>query len=127
MHTRLLCLLAIACSSSPTKAEPPVFATVNAPTHVAASADGSYNWAFTYSYQDPDDFATTLRVTFTPGNTSSSYDLPCQAATLSQMQSVSIIPTNAPSFKGKTLPYTFVLIDQSGLQSTPYSGSVTFD
>jgi hypothetical protein len=127
MHKRLLCLLAMAamaCSSSPTQSVPPSFVSVTAADHVAASADGTYTWGVTFTYSDADDYATALKLVLTRKGISVPAQWPLDPAALTQTRYLANEPA---TLKGYTYDYTLVLEDQSGLESAPYTGTVTFD
>ncbi len=102
---------------------PPTWVSFDAPTHVTASADGSYTWTVKYSYSDADDYAVLLVITFTANGKSTTTNVATQANALTQTVSVGL----AAAYKGKTFDYGFVLTDQGGLKSNPYTGTVTFD
>jgi hypothetical protein len=117
-------LTLLACSGTQ-QSVPPTWVSVNAPAHVTASADGTYAWVIAYSYSDADDFVTQLAVTFSlNGKAAAPTIIPAaQAASLSQSTSITFPAVS----KGKTYDWTFVLTDQGGLKSAPYTGSVTLD
>jgi hypothetical protein len=119
-----LAMTLLACSGT-TKAVPPKWVTVTAPAHVTAAADGSYDWAIQYSYSDDDDFVTQLAVTFALNGTAAAPTVipAAQASSLTQGTTIKFPAVS----KGKTYDYSFVLTDQSGLKSDPYTGTVTLD
>lgn len=124
VRAALLFLTIVACSGTQASV-PPSWVSVSAPAHVAASADGTYAWNITYSYSDADDYVVQLAVTFAINGTAAAPTI-IPAATTSSLTQQTSIKFPAVS-KGKTYDWSFVLTDQGGLKSAPYTGTVTLD
>ena|SRR5450432_306145 len=125
MHRILAFTWLVACSNGASKAAvAPVFTKVTAPMDVMPSADGTYTWHVVIEYDDPDDYATQMAITFSRNGMATTVNVGLQANALTQQIEVGPI---ASTYKGETFDYSFVLVDQSGLKSAPATGTVQFD